>query len=330
MIEHLVGMQAQNPNDPYFGLWARMHDFGAEDLSALIGGGRAVRGQLMRGTLHLVTAADHRRLRPLFDALCSRILGSTQFGKDTKSIDRDRLLASSRSLLARQPMSRADLGTALAEEFPGVPPGSLAQTATYLLPVIQAPPRGQWGQAGSPRWTVADHDDPDDDELNRRKDDLFLRYLRSFGPASLADVRAWSGLTGLGAVTERLRPRLRYFTDEKGTTLLDVEDGVIVDPECPAPPRLLPEYDNVLLGHADRSRFFHDMGPFPPGWVGNVLIDGFYAGHWRLDPRSRDVEVTVQRPVGVEERTELAVETERLLARVGSPGKRGSPILKGW
>jgi hypothetical protein len=119
-------------------------------------------------------------------------------------------------------------------------------------------------------------------------DDVVLRYLAAFGPASVADIGAWSRLTGLREVVERLRPGLVTFRDERGRELFDVPDAPRPDPETPAPPRFLPEYDNVLLSHADRSRFVSDehrarlMGATP--WAkGSVLSDGVLRGTWRLD-----------------------------------------------
>jgi hypothetical protein len=115
-----------------------------------------------------------------------------------------------------------------------------------------------------------------------------LRYLGAFGPATVADVTAWSRLTGLRAVVEPLRPRLRAFRDDDGRELFDLPDAPRPPPDTPAPPRFLPEYDNVLLSHADRSRFVapeqrRRLAALPGRVHGAVLLDGFVFGVWRLD-----------------------------------------------
>jgi hypothetical protein len=112
-----------------------------------------------------------------------------------------------------------------------------------------------------------------------------MRYLAAFGPASAKDAQAWSGLTRLQEIADRLGSRLRRFRDDDGRELLDLPDGPRPDPDTPAPPRFLPEYDNVLLSHADRSRIVtgNRAIPLPPGnggARGTLLVDGFFRGTW--------------------------------------------------
>jgi hypothetical protein len=133
------------------------------------------------------------------------------------------------------------------------------------------------------------------------------------------DVQAWSGLTRLGDVVERLRPRLRTFRDERGAELFDLPDAPRPDPATPAPPRFLPEYDNVLLSHADRSRIMEEGRTIPllpgnGGTSGTFLVDGFLAGEWRLGPDGLDLSPYA--PLRRREAAALAREGERLLAYV--------------
>ena len=151
-----------------------------------------------------------------------------------------------------------------------------------------------------------------------------LRYLAAFGPATVADIRTWSGLTGLRAVVERLRPGLRTFRDEHGRELLDVPDGPLPDPDTPAPPRLLPEYDNLFLSHADRSRVLAGVGPglpLPHGGraFGSVLADGFFRAFWQIVEEPGRATLTIDRftpqpgdPAGLLDA--IAAEAEGLLA----------------
>ncbi len=138
--------------------------------------------------------------------------------------------------------------------------------------------------------------------------DLALRYLNAFGPASVSDMRNWSGLTGLKDVFADLRPGLRVWRNEDGAELFDLADAEHPDVDMPAPPRLLPEYDNLLLGHADRSRFFD--GAVPPGWVGSVLVDGRYAGWWRHQGSGAATSLVVDLAVKVSRGDKVALETE--------------------
>jgi hypothetical protein len=154
---------------------------------------------------------------------------------------------------------------------------------------------------------------------------LVLRYLAAFGPASVADIRTWCGVTGLREVVARLRPQLRSFRDENGKELLDVPDGEFADPDTPAPVRFLPEYDNLLLSHADRSRVLCGLGPglrYPSGkWIGQLLVDGFFRSYWEITDDDGVATLTIDRfspapsdaPGAIDE---IGAEGARLLAFV--------------
>jgi Winged helix DNA-binding domain len=150
---------------------------------------------------------------------------------------------------------------------------------------------------------------------------MVLRYLAAFGPASVRDVQAWSGLTGLREVAGRLRPALRTFRDENGTELLDLPDAPRPDPAVPAPVRLVAEYDNLILSHADRTRVVTETdrprlygrnGVFP----GTVLENGFVAGLWRVARSARAVTLTVEPfgKIGPRDRDAITGEAGRMLA----------------
>lgn len=306
-VEALAGLQAQSPTDPYIGLWSRLEEFDPEVLSGQIEERRAVRAQLMRATIHLVSADDYPLFAGTTRSVLERVFRSTPFARDVADIDIDDLLEAGERALAELPLTRAELGETLGQQFTGIDPASLAQAVTYLVPVVQIPPRGRWRQAGSARWALAI------DWLGHRpstradSSELVLRYLAAFGPATVSDARIWSNLTGLAEVFERLRPRLIVFRDEQGRELFDLPDAPRPDPDTAAPVRLLPEFDNVLLAYADRSR---TTGPLEPAWtMGSVLVDGFLAGHWKHKQARGRLEMTV-RVSSADRRTIREVEDE--------------------
>jgi hypothetical protein len=290
-IERLVGMQAQEPPDPYVALWTRLEGFAPQKLSDLISGREAVRAGLMRGTIHLVTARDLLAIQPL----TLPILGGqfrSYFAKQLGAAVLEEVVEAGRELLLEAPRTRAELGRLLTTRWPDTGASILGHAVVHHLPLVQVPPRGLWGASGQATWAlssewVGGEPQPDIDRL-------VLRYLAAFGPATAADVRTWSRITGLRAVIERLRPELRTFRDERGRELLDVPDGPLPDPETPAPPRFLPQYDNVTLSHDDRSRILAGTGasgPFPTGRIiGSLLVDGFYRAPWKLDGSTVRVE----------------------------------------
>ena len=198
-LEHLVGMQAQAPLAPYVGLWDRVAGFNAGDLSGLLANRRIVRTHVMRVTIHLVTAQDCRMLRTVLQPMIARSLGATDFARNLVGVDMEALVAAARSLMAEQALTRPELGRALSERWPDRDPGSLATAATYLVPAVQVPPRGLWKTTGPVAWSTIDSwlgAEPDLPTVT--PEDLVLRYLGGYGPASLADMRTWSRTGGAG------------------------------------------------------------------------------------------------------------------------------------
>ncbi len=286
-IAYLVGLQAQTPNAPYVALWSRLADFAHRDLAGLIESRQAVRIPVMRGTIHLVTADDALTLRPLTQDVLTRAFGGQAFARNLKGLDLDEVTEAGRALCDERPRTRAELGRLLQERWPGYDKESLGVAITFLVAMVQVPPRGLWGQAGPIAWAPAETWLGTALSRKPEPDQAVLRYLRAFGPATAADIRTWSGLTGLRETVERLRPHLRVFRTESGTELLDLPDAPLPDPDTPAPPRFLPEYDNVLLSYADRTRMNPAGHQLPlmagnGGRAGTFLLGGEFSGTWKI------------------------------------------------
>ncbi|MBA2533603.1 MAG: winged helix DNA-binding domain-containing protein, partial [Rubrobacter sp.] len=288
-IEHLIGMQAQAPAPPYVGLWTRLADFNPNELGRMLSSRRAVRIALMRNTVHLVSASDCLALRPLMQTIIERNLYSSRARcADLQGVDIEALGAAGRALLEEQPRTSRELGELLKERWPDHDPASLSRAIRHLLPLVQVPPRGVWGKSGITTHTTAEA------WLGRplgpasSLEEMVLRYLGAFGPATVADVQTWSGKTRLGGVIEHLRPRLLTFRDERGKELFDLPEAPRPEPDTPSPPRFLPEFDNLILSYADRTRVIAEEyrkaiasrnGMVPA----TVLLGGFVRGTWKTE-----------------------------------------------
>ena len=314
-IEHLGGMQSQAPLAPYVGLWTRLQDFAPDELSALTEERRVVRLHLMRNTVHLVSARDCLDWRALFYPLHAAEF-SAHFRRGLAGVDRDALLHQATRLLDERPRTRAELGKLLGERWPDADPSALSYAATHYISLCQVPPRGIWGRNGPAAWA------PVESWLGAPLrsvpvDALVLRYLGAFGPATVADIQVWSGLSRLREVVERLPLRTLY--GEAGQTLYDLPDAPRPAEDTPAPPRFLPEYDNLLLSHKDRSRVILDNRevPLPPGngaTAGTFLIDGMWQGTWQIRDHTLRIQPFAKlRPV---DRDALLTEAAQLSALV--------------
>jgi hypothetical protein len=287
-LERLVGMQTQSPQAPYVGLWSRLEAFAPEQLSRLLINRRAVRMTLHRATLHLVSARDALALRPVLQPMIARLLFATQAGKELVGADVAAIVEAGRELLQNEPRTNAQLGELLRGRWPDRSAASLSRAVQIMLPVLQVPPRGLWRVAGQAAWTPVESWLGKTFSEDASPDDLVLRYVRAFGPASIADMRAWCGLSQLGAAFERVRDKLVSFEDEGGVRLYDLPSAPRPRAETPAPPRFIPEWDNILISHADHSRVIdphHRAQIFTPNGMlpGTLLVDGFVAGTWAID-----------------------------------------------
>ncbi|MFF1715179.1 winged helix DNA-binding domain-containing protein [Streptomyces sp. NPDC058268] len=316
-VAHLGGLQAQEPQEPFFGLWSRLRAFDPAELSDHLVQRRVVRTHLMRRTVHLVTADDALAWRARHDAMLrQRVLGV--YRSELDGTDLDELAAAGRAVLADgEPRSMPQLARELAERWPGPGPRALAEMLMAVVPMVQLPPRGLWRTKAGVRnvplssWLEREADPPSPDGSDPVGQALLRRYLAAFGPAASADLRAWCGLAGLPAAVAAVREELITFRDERGRELLDLPDAPRPDPDTPAPVRFLPAFDNAILGYHDRTRIIDDAhrGLSVAG-ARVVLVDGRVAATWTADAGT--VTVTPLARFSRADRTAVTEEGEAL------------------
>ncbi|MGW7081278.1 winged helix DNA-binding domain-containing protein [Streptomyces sp. NPDC054866] len=324
-VAHLGGLQAQEPQEPFFGLWSRLRAFDPAELSDHLVRRRVVRTHLMRRTVHLVTADDALAWRARHDTMLrQRVLGV--YRGELDGTDLDELAAAGREVMADgEPRSMTQLARALAERWPEPGPRALGEMLMAVVPMVQMPPRGLWRTKAGVRnaplssWLERDVDLLPPDGSDPVGQALLRRYLAAFGPAASADLRAWCGLAGLPAAVTALRGELITFRDERGRELLDLPEAPRPDPDTPAPVRFLPAFDNAILGYQDRTRIIDDAhrGLSVAG-ARVVLVDGRVAATWTVEADT----VTVT-PLGRLPRADRAAVTEegRALAAFLSDGE---------
>lgn len=322
-VAHLCGMQAQEPQEPFVGLWSRLRDFAPSQLDDALTGRQVVRTHLMRRTVHLVTAEDALAWRARHDAMLRQRVIAT-YRRELAGIDVDEVAAAGRAVMADgQPRTMATLVEELDGRWPKPPRRVLGELlVAALIPMVQLPPRGLWQTKSGVRilplatWLGRDVDPLSPDETDPTGQQLVRRYLAAYGPAATADLRAWSGLAGLPAAVKALRDELVSFRDERGRELLDLPDAPRPDRETPAPVRFLPAFDNAILGYADRGRIIDDahLGLSVAGQRA-VLVDGRVAATWTV--HDGQVAVTPLRALTPSEREAVHAEAEALTAFLG-------------
>lgn len=313
-VERVFGLNAQGPNMPYLALWSRLAGFAIKDLTAAIEDRSVVRSTLMRATQHILSTSDFRLVRPAVAPLLRRVQRNG-FGSRTRGVDLDALVAAARELLRDRVLTRPELGRLLAERWPDADPNALGWTVQYLEPLVHPAPSGTWQTYGAtPFAATAWLDLPSEPDLP----ELVRRYLAAFGPASVADARAWSGVSGLREVFAGMD--LRTYTSEDGRQLFDLPDAPLPDPDTPAPARLLPEFDAPLLAYHDRTRIMTDEirrtvcdgAAVAP----TVLVDGTVAATWSTEVTDNAAVLIVHpfRHLSQADRTAVAEEALALLA----------------
>lgn len=316
-VERLVGLQAQNVNAPYLGLWSRLSQFRLDDLADRQHDRQIVRGSTLRGTQHLVRAADYPWLRALIAPTLARTRQAA-WGRVTAGLDLTELAKVGRDLLADGPLTRPALRDRLARRWPEFDAEALAWSVQALVPVLHPPPNGLWRRGGATPFVLADDwlgapvaATPDPETLVRR-------YLAAYGPASVADLQAWSGVTGLAEVVPALD--LAVVSDADGRTLYDLPDLTYPDPDTPAPVRLLPEFDNLMVAYTDRTRVMSDdyrkrvcVGAMV---AATVLVDGTVRGTWKLrwDKGRATLSIDLFERLYRADHDAVAEEADRLLA----------------
>ncbi|NNH74264.1 winged helix DNA-binding domain-containing protein [Nocardia uniformis] len=328
LIRHLVAVQGQEPNWPYVGLWTRLTDFRHDDLATLLRDRTVVRSTMIRRTVHLATADDFRWLYPTVEPMVAASTQLAYYREAMGEIDPEQLLAAGRELLTGRTVPRRELGRQLAERFPTPYPGRLAAALNVMTPLLHDAEAGIWG-----RWrnryvsvSLAEEWIGAPLEALPQPERMVLRYLAAFGPASVADMQAWSGVTRLGPVVASLRPQLRVYRDDTGRELFDIPDAPLADPDLPVPVRFLPAFDNALLGHHDRRRMISDVdrariSKEASGGVPMYLVDGFVHGRWSLDGET--IRIIPWHPLSAVDEAAVRAEAERLMPVIaaGAGGK---------
>jgi hypothetical protein len=318
LVEHLVGLQAQEPMPPYLSLAARLTAFDPIGLSNQIESRELARVLSLRDTVHLHLPADALTLPVWAAPVRDRELRMSQTIGAAREVDRAAFAAAVRTVLADGPLPQRALSAALAERFPSYTGAQLGSVARVTEVLVQLPPRGCWKPTASTavaydfaeRWLGAPLSSPDVPELVRR-------YLRAFGPATAADVTTWSGITRLAPVLKAMEDLVRH-EDEDGKVLYDVEGSPVADEDAPAPVRMLGTYDNVWLSHAGRDRV--TAPERRNAWMGvngaqsNALfVDGWLEGLWRIDD-GKVVLGEILRPLTKAEQAGLDEEIVRVEA----------------
>ncbi len=328
-VERLAGLQAQLASAPYVGLWTRLQNFKREDLASLIDARKVVKATFNRATLHLVTAEDYLRFRTTLQPLLAGAASS--IAKDRGEFDLDKVLKAARAYLAEKPRTFADLSDMLAELLPDVDVGAMRYSVRTHIPLVQVPIATGWSYPSKPEFTLAES------WLGRKISpkeflpEFVKRYLAAFGPASVTDAQTWLGLK-LKDTFEALRPELQTYRDENRRELFDLPGIELPAEDVPAPLRFLPEFDNLLLSHSNRTRVVAEENRpqvYLPALrvAATILVDGFVRGAWKVEKAksAATLVITPFEKLAKKDRSAL-MEEAALLVRFVEPAAKSYDV----
>jgi winged helix DNA-binding protein len=325
-VERLVGLQAQLPIAPYVGLWTRLRDFRREDLARAIENRQIVKATLMRATLHLCSADDYLRFRTALQPMLNGA-GEAIVKRRGGKFESKKLLAEARRYLGEKPRTFAEISDWVVKLMPGHDVGALRYTVRTNIPLVQTPVATGWSYPAKPEFTLAESWIGRPIAREDNLPELVRRYLAAFGPASVTDAQTWLGMK-LKETFEKLRPELQTYRDEGRRELFDLPELCLPEADVSAPVRFLPEFDNLLLSHSNRSRVVADefrSKVYLPALrvAATVLIDGFVRAAWKVE-KHKDAATLLIEPfarLAKAEHAALMEEGERLVRFVDTSVK---------
>ncbi|MFT4043800.1 MAG: winged helix DNA-binding domain-containing protein [Gordonia sp. (in: high G+C Gram-positive bacteria)] len=318
VIDRLVGLHSQNPSNAFFALWSRIEGFTPGELDDLLIGREVVRIELLRNTIFLIDGLDARWIRPLAQATIDA--EAQVWRRRLNNADPAAVIADAAELLADGPLGDIELGGQLLLRHPGENPTTLMMLARYGLALVQVPPHGLWAGSTTPTYRLLDDwIGAGEPELvgDAAREELIRLYLRGYGPATLNAIEAWSGLSGLAPLVEKMERdwELIRLDGPGGRELFDLDGLGLAHPDTPAPVRLLAPDDHVIVAQGDGDRIaaadFRRTATANGRSPGFVLVDGRLAGRWRIMP-SGAVDTELFARLSGTHRDQLDSELDRL------------------
>ena len=328
-VSRLLGLQAQLPRPPVIGLWSRLEGVSRADVLGALSGRSLVRATAMRGTIHLMTAADFVKFRACLQA--SLDAGMHAILRDgARKLDLPALGASAAAFF-RKPHTFEEARAHLASVFPGGDQRAMGYAARMSVPLVQVPGDDRWGFPPQACFVSAEAWLGKPVAPCASPDGLLLRYLEAYGPATLRDAQAWLGLGGLEPALARLGRKVVTLPGPDGKPLYDVPGAPRPDGDTPAPVRFLPEWDSVVVTRADARVVARAHRPrvFLPGLrvAATVLVDGVAGATWKVAATARKATLQVDSftrwPASV--RREVEEEGSALL-RFVEPGAKAYDV----